>query len=486
MSVPVQVERLPLRIQPDARRVLSRFFATDDDKARRRIARVLTLPNDAVENIVLELLHEYVVDHYDIAATWLEHFDRVRPLVPQGYAELSSTRQMLIGAYFTMDYALEAAAIFNPSIVAALDQTGMPPGATRFAMSLRDVGEGHISSIVMRYGIVDSRNNITLNEPPPIRRALTPEVDPEFSTKMIRSTLRDLGALGRIEDMVLNRAGETASPAEIRSQLEAVRAEASSPAQWQRARDNLLSFVESNYSFKVPEGADLSEMVLFPVSQNESRGMEDLRLVRFTEDDGSVVILGTYSAFNGFAVFPTMLVLPTPKRLQSHSMSGQYARNKGMAIFPRKINGRYIMSGRLDGENLFILESENLLVWNAGRLSQRPKHWWQFSVIGNCGSPIETPEGWLMLTHGVGPMRQYCIGAVLLDLEDPARVIGELEEPLISPAEDERVGYVPNVVYTCGSLLHNNVLIIPYAVSDVITKFARVDLEELLSALRRH
>ena len=167
-------------------------------------------------------------------------------------------------------------------------------------------------------------------------------------------------------------------------------------------------------------------------------------------------------------------------------MSGVYARNKGMAIFPRRINGRYVMSGRLDGENLYILESENLVVWNEGRLSQEPKYWWQFSVIGNCGSPIETEYGWLMLTHGVGPMRQYCIGAVLLDLEDPTQVIGELEEPLIAPAEDERVGYVPNVVYTCGMMLHNGSLIIPYAVSDTITKFARVNLEELLAALRRH
>ena len=482
----VQLRRLPLRIKPDARRVLSRFFWADDEKARRRITRVMTLPDDVVENIVLELLNQYVVDHYDIAATWLEHFHRVEALIPAECNGLSPTRQMLIGAYFTMDYAIEAAALFNPSIVQALDQHGVPPGATRFAMSLRAVGEGHISSITMRYGMVDSRNNITLTEPPLIRSALTPEVDPEFSTTMVRQTLRDLGALGRIEDLVLGRAGDTATPAEIRGLLENVRSEAYSPAQWQRARDNLLSFMESNYSFKVPEGADLSEMVLFPVSQNDSRGIEDLRLVRFTDDDGSVVVFGTYSAFNGFTVFPTMLVLRDPKRLQSHTMSGRYARNKGMAIFPRKIRGRYVMSGRLDGENLFILESDNLLVWNEARMSQQPTSWWQFSAIGNCGSPVETEEGWLMLTHGIGPMRQYCIGAVLLDLDDPARVIGELEEPLISPAEDERVGYVPNVVYTCGCMLHNGCLIIPYAVSDIITKFALVDLEELLSALRRH
>ena len=426
-----------------------------------------------------------MVGHYDIAATWLEHFERVKTLLPKGCGPLTSQRQMLIGAYFTMDYALEAVALFNPSIVRALDQTGVPPGATRFMMSLRAVGEGHVSSIVMRNGVIDSAGNITLDEPTLASRALAREPNPEFSTDMIRRTLRDLGALGRIEEQVLSALGETASPGELRTALHRVRKNTSSTVQWQRARDNIVSFVESNYSLRAPEGTDLSELVIFPVSQNESRGIEDLRLVRFTDDDGSTTIFGTYTAFNGYAIFPTLLVIRDARRVQSHTMSGVYARNKGMAIFPRRINGHYVMSGRLDGENLYILESENLVVWNEGRLSQEPKHWWQFSVIGNCGSPIETKEGWLMLTHGVGPMRQYCIGAVLLDLENPARVIGELEEPLIAPAEDERVGYVPNVVYTCGMMQHNGSLIIPYAVSDTITKFARVNLEELLSALRR-
>ena len=486
MSISLQVDRLPVRIEPDASRVLSRFFWADEEKTRRRIARVMTLSERAVESIVLDMLQLYVEGHYDIAATWLEHFERVEALVPTGDGSLSTQRQMLIGAYFTMDYALEAVALFNPSIVEALNQEDLEPGAKRFTMSLRAVGEGHLSSIVMRNGVVDSAGNIILNKPALASRALSKEPNPQFSTDMIKRTLRDLGAFGRIEEQVLNRIGITASPEEIRAELELVRGSVSSSAQWLRARDNLLSFMESNYCLRAPEGTDLSELVIFPVSQNESRGIEDLRLVRFTDDDGTTTIIGTYTAFNGYSIFPTLLMIRDARRVQSYSMSGVYARNKGMAIFPRRINGHYVMSGRLDGENLYILQSENLVVWNEGRLSQEPKHWWQFSVIGNCGSPIETNEGWLMLTHGVGPMRQYCIGAVLLDLEDPARVIGELEDPLIAPAEDERVGYVPNVVYTCGMMLHNGTLIIPYAVSDVITKFARVNLDELLAALRRH
>lgn len=484
MPVPVQVQRLQLRIEPDPRRVISRFFSADELQTRRRIARVVALSEEAVDSILSELISQYSGGHNDISSVWQEHFQRVEVMLPEDCPPLSPTRQQLIGAYFTMDFALEAAALFNPSIVEMLDQHGLQPGSTRFALSLRAVGEGHLSSVVMRTGVIDSSNNITLTEPATTRRALKEEVNPEFKTRLIRNTLQEMGLLGRLENVVLSKAGKTVSLAEINAVLESVRPYADSPSDWQQARDNLVALMESNYRLQVPEGADLSELVLFPVSQNESRGIEDLRLVKLTDDDGSTTICGTYTAFNGYTIFPTMLVIRGNRVVQSHTMSGRHARNKGMALFPRRIKGRYVMSGRLDGENLYILESDNPLVWNEGRLSQEPKYWWQFSVIGNCGSPIETSEGWLMLTHGVGPMRQYCIGAMLLDLEDPARVIGQLEEPLIAPAEDERVGYVPNVVYTCGSMVHNDSLIIPYAVSDVITKFARVDLDELLSALR--
>lgn len=486
MSDRVHVERLPIRIEPDPSRVLSRFFAADELQTRSRIACVLSLSDQAVESIMSGLKNQYTSDHADMPTVWLDHFHRVESMLPQDCPPLTPARQQLIGAYFTMDYALEAAALFNPSIVEALDQTGLGLGSTRFAMSLRAVGEGHLSSVVFRNGVIDAKGDITLESPGKTRRALAEEVNPEFKTRAIRNTLQEMGLLGRFENMVLTAAGETVSLGEINTLLEGLRPHAQSQSDWQQTRDNLISFMQLNHKLQVPLGADLSELVIFPVSENESRGIEDLRLVNFTEDDGSSTICGTYTAFNGYTIFPTMLVIRESGAVQSHTISGRQAKNKGMALFPRKIKGQYVMSGRLDGRNLYILESDNPLVWNEGRLSQEPKYWWQFSVIGNCGSPIETKEGWLMLTHGVGPMRQYCIGAVLLDLDDPARVVGELQEPLISPAEDERIGYVPNVVYTCGAMIHNCSLIIPYAVSDVITKFARVDVEELLSALRPH
>lgn len=484
MSVPVQIDRLQVRIEPDPRRVLSRFFPTDEKRTRERIARVVALSEDSVEHILSRLFQQYTATHHEIKSIWLEHFYRVEPMLPEGCQPLSLAHKQLIGAYFTMDYALEAVALFNPSIVEDLDQSGLEPGATRFVLTLRAVGEGHVSSIVARTGIIDSHNNIALDEPASTRRALTENVNPHVDKLLISRTLRDLGALGPFEELLLERLGEKTSPDEIRTELERMRGDAASPAQWQRARDNLLSLIESNHTLQIPEGAELSELVIFPVTENESRGIEDLRLVKFIDDDGSSMLFGTYSAFNGHTVFPTLLVVDRNMNVQTHTMSGRYARNKGMAIFPRRINGRFVMSGRLDGENLYILESDSPLVWIEGCMSQQPKYWWQFSAIGNCGSPIETEEGWLMLIHGVGPMRQYCIGAVLLDLENPTRVIGELKEPLIEPEEDERIGYVPNVVYTCGSMIHNGSLIIPYGVSDIVTKFVRVDLEGLLSALR--
>ena len=247
----------------------------------------------------------------------------------------------------------------------------------------------------------------------------------------------------------------------------------------------MFCVARSNHKVIIPEDAEASEIVIFPMSENESRGIEDLRLVRFTDEDGSVRYYGTYTAFNGYKTFPTVLETHDFRTLEIHTMNGRRAMNKGMALFPRKICGKYTMSGRLDGENLYILESDNVLVWNHGKMTEKPKYWWEMVIIGNCGSPLETDEGWLLLTHGVGPMRQYFIGATLLDLEDPYRTIGRMKEPLIVPTGEERIGYVPNVVYTCGAMIHGGQLIIPYAMSDMATTFASVSLSDLVDLLKR-
>jgi predicted GH43/DUF377 family glycosyl hydrolase len=464
--------------------MITRFFAADEEANRGRIERVLSLPAVEAREILADLKGRYGVLHPDIDETWMESFERVAALVPPG-AAMDDELRMLIGAYFTMEYAVEAAALFNPSIVPAINQTGLPPGCTRFLMSLRATGEGHLSSIVFRVGVIDAQNHITMEDTAPSIRPLKPLTNAEFDTRFLRNALADLGALGPFECVVLDKLGESFSIGELEQVLLDLRSSAPSPAGFEQTQRNMLTFARSNYRIPIPRDIHPSEIVIFPISEKESRGIEDVRLVRFTDDDGAVTIYGTYTAYNGISGFPSLFVSNDLKTIASHTMAGKFVKNKGMALFPRRINGNYVMSGRLDGVNRYILESDNVLIWNQGRPSETPKYWWEFSIIGNCGSPVETPEGWLMLTHGVGPMRQYAIAATLLDLENPAKVIGRSAEPIIVPAEDERVGYVPNVVYTCGAMLHNDSLIIPYAMGDVTTTFASVQVDELIASLKR-
>jgi predicted GH43/DUF377 family glycosyl hydrolase len=464
--------------------MITRFFGSDDEANRGRIERVLTLPAAEAQQVLSDLKGRYGVRHPDIEDIWMESFERVAAVVPPGVA-VDDKRRMLIGAYFTMEYAVEAAALFNPSIVATINQMGLPPKCTRFLMSLRATGEGHLSSIVFRVGVIDADNRITMENTAPNVRALRSVPNAEFETGILRNALADLGALGPFECVVLDKLGETFSMGELEQVLADLRSSAPSPAGFEQTQRNMLTFAQSNYRIPIPHDLHPSAIVIFPISEKESRGIEDVRLVRFTEDNGAGTIYGTYTAYNGISGFPSLFISNDLKTIASHTMSGKFVKNKGMALFPRRMNGNYVMSGRLDGVNRYILESDNVLVWNRGRQSETPKYWWEFSIIGNCGSPVETPEGWLMLTHGVGPMRQYAIAATLLDLENPAKVIGRSTEPIIVPAEDERVGYVPNVVYTCGAMLHNDALIIPYATGDVTTTFACLQVDELIASLKR-
>jgi len=485
---PVEVTRLPHRIEPDASRVIPRFFGADDAKTRRRIARVLTLDRDEVSRLLGYLKHDYEDQHTDIEDVWRKHFARVESFLPDNLDvgnDLDENHKLLIGAYFTMEYSIESAALFNPSMAAARDQSGLPQGSTRFIMSLRATGEGHVSSIVFRRGVVDKNNNIIVESNTPVSRPLETVPDPNFETAHFRQTLIDIGAFTTQQDRVLDRLGDEFTTYQLEVELERERASATSPSAFEECAENMLTLARSNYKYVIPDDVFPSEIVIFPSSENESRGIEDVRLVRFEEDDGSVVMYGTYTAYNGFAIFPTLLESDDLNTVEIHTMAGRYARNKGMALFPRKIGGKYAMSGRLDGENLYILESDNVRVWNEGRLAQTPKYWWEYSIIGNCGSPMETEDGWLLLTHGVGPMRQYCIGAALLDLDQPWKVIGQTREPLIMPTGEERIGYVPNVVYSCGGMIHGDKLIIPYAASDTLTTFASVTLPELLAVLKK-
>lgn len=482
---PVPITRLPERLTPDPSRVILRFFGSADSaRTRRTIERVLTLADDQVSGILDKLRKDFEPQHRNIAEIWAEHFERVQSHVPDS-GSLSEQQQLLIGAYFTMQYAIEAAALFNPSMVPAIDQENLPPGATRFTMSLRATGEGHVSSIVFRRGVIDADNRVHIEPASPYSRPLPVVEDRLYENEECRRTLIEIDAYSELADRVLAQLPGEFTIQQLSDVLEHVRCRLGDPATMQRTADNLLSLARANYELQFPEDAALSECVIFPNSEAESQGIEDCRLVRFTNDDGSVRYYGTYTAFNGTRIMPLLFeVYEKRLRLRVCTLGGVYAQNKGMALFPRKVGGQYMMSGRLDGENLFILHSDSIRIWNHGKLVQEPKYWWQMSIIGNCGPPMETEEGWLLLTHGVGPMRQYCIGATLLDLDDPTKIIGQTQDPLIVPIGEERIGYVPNVVYSCGGMIHNDVLIIPYAMSDVITTFATVPLPDLLDYIK--
>ncbi len=415
----MNVEKTRLLLRPDPEKVLLRYFEPSSENQRLNIIkRIMNLSEAEAFAEYEKISRDFSSRHRDTSQFFSNRFNRLKEYIPGGIG-LSSTKRMLIGASFSMEYSLESTALFNPSIIWHPDQSDLSAGSKRFIVSLRSVGEGHISSIVFREGILDNKNNLSLEEP------------------------------GR----------HVSSPGEV----------ISSPG----------SEYEIIYSKEIP----LSERIIFPYSPAESNGVEDARFVQFYDESGTMRYYATYTAYDGKKIQSQLLETVDFLRFKVSKFSGPEVKNKGMALFPRKVNGKYVMLSRQDNENNFIMYSDDLYFWNSKQLLCEPSFSWELVQIGNCGSPIETQLGWLVLTHGVGPVRTYSIGAMLLDLNDPGRVIGRLKEPLISADEDEREGYVPNVVYTCGSIVKNDELIIPYAVSDYAGSFAKVKLAELLNEL---
>ena len=478
------VTRLPIRLDPDPRRVITRLFSPGDPQRIRRIIRhVLAMTSDEQERLMQRLREDFGARHPDPGEALEANYAAVRSYVDDE-ARLGALQRQLIGAYFTMEYAIESAALFNPSMVPAADQTDVPPGSTRFLISLRATGEGHLSSIVFRRGLIDADGTLHIDPASPHSRSLKVVADQVYDKETFLLKLIETGGYTDLADTVLDRLGASFALHELIDALERLRHLCEGPASLDATADRMLTLARSNYELEIPGGVDPSEFVIFPHSDSERRGIEDLRLVRFTDDDGSQRYYGTYTAYNGERILPQMLELPDPRTVRVHTLGGAAAQNKGMALFPRKLDGRYVMVSRLDNENLYLMTSDNVRFWNEAEVLQRPRFAWELVQIGNCGSPIETDAGWLLLTHGVGPMRQYGIGATLLDRDDPSRILGQTAEPLMMPLGEERAGYVPNVVYSCGAMAHNGTLIIPYAMSDMSTSFATVRLAELLAALR--
>lgn len=479
----VRVTRLPIQLMPDPRRIITRLFVPgEENRIKDILERLFAIPEPEIETLLDNLNQQFRPSHPDIGEVFLEHFEVVKHHISTS-DPISDSRRRFIGACFTMDYAIESAALFNPSMVPAMDQTGLPPGAVRFLMSLRATGEGHISSIVFRRGVVDADGRVRVDPPGQHSRTLNAVLPGDFEKEAFIRNLRSLGAWNDHTQSTMAHLGDRFTRAQISNAIDAVRSKADVSGTAEESIDALLALTRANYELHPTPGADISELVLFPFSDNERHGIEDMRLVRFIDDDGSARYYGTYTAYNGFRIFPQLLNYAAGGSIAIHMLSGSCAKNKGMALFPRRIGGKYAMAARLDNENLYYMESDDVLWWDNAERIQTPKFPWELIQIGNCGSPIETDAGWLLLTHGVGPMRQYCIGATLLDHDDPRRVIGRTKEPLLIPIGPERFGYVPNVVYSCGGMIHAGVLVLPYAMSDLATSIAVIDLNELLQTL---
>ncbi len=483
----VAVTRSHVRLLPDPRRLIAKPYLPIDPspaegraRLERLLDRILAVTSDEASSILAEVRASFGERHLDLDEILLQGFSQVAHLIPDA-ASLSADWQRAIGAYFMHEYSLEGAALTNPSIVAAPDQTGVPDGSLRVVVSLRAIGEGHISSIEFRTGLVTSAGDIDLA---PAGSPVTGvRQSPTFDKAVFTSKLAEMAVADGLVTQAVGRLDDRFTMTDLDRVLADLDRQSASSSSVQRAIQGMRWLATSNYRVTFPPDSELSQRVLFPAGPSESQGMEDARLVRFVEQDGSVVYYATYTAFDGFGILPQLIETAGFEDFRISTLNGQAARNKGMALFPRRIAGRYAALGRCDGESNFLMLSDHLRFWHEAEQIQTPARPWELMVIGNAGAPIETEAGWLVVTHGVGPMRRYVLGAILLDIDDPRRVIGQLREPLLEPDEHERHGYVPNVVYSCGSLLHGDHLVIAYGASDTSTSFATARIDELLAQL---
>ena len=430
MSQATFLNRQALYLRPDPARVIVRPFKpateprdlnpTDKTRANHIVDRVLALDSKAAASQLADVLENFQGRHRNLLETFEARADEMEEAFT-AHGTFSKVQRQLIGAYFLNEYSFEASALFNPSIVPHPDQSDAPKGGLRIILSLRAIGEGHVSSLTFRAGTIAADGSLAVD--PTARLASSPRICHR-------------GPEGDYVELI----------------------------------------------FKPEE--DLSERVIFPVTESQSNGIEDARFVEFS-DDGRKTYYATYTAYNGRAIRSELIETSDFMSFRLAPLRGAAARNKGMALFPRKIGGRYAMIARQDNENLYLIYSDDLYTWDGGQAVLKPEFPWEFVQIGNCGSPIELDEGWLLLTHGVGPVRKYSIGAALLDKSDPSRVLARSREPLVRPEPSEREGYVPNVVYTCGAMRHNDTIILPYAVSDTFSSFATIRISALLEAMKR-
>lgn len=483
----ILLERGSTVLRPDPSRVIAKLFlpgqelvASGVSRADAVIARALAIDEDEVQVVLADVVARFGGRHHNLAGMLDDHAAMIVHRIPDA-AALSVARRRLIGAYCTQEYAVEAAALFNPSMVPHPDQTGVAEGELRFAMSVRAVGEGHVSSIEFRTGVISGRD-VRVDDPG--RCLATGRVTPTvLSREYLRDALAPYVPDPNVADPVLRLLRSHFSVTRVEAAVAGARDGGFVGAESDAVVERIREVARGHYRLVFPAASPLAERVVYPTGDAERQGMEDARFTPFVNDDGSRTYLGTYTAFDGREISPRLIRTEDFTTFEISELIGPAAKNKGMALFPRRVEGRYLALSRWDRESITLATSADTHHWDKGPVVQGPGRPWELIQLGNCGPPIETEAGWLVLTHGVGPVRTYGIGAVLLDRDDPSRLLGALREPLLTANDEERDGYVPNVVYSCGALVHGDRLVLPYGCSDSSIRFATADLGALLDQL---
>ncbi|ASZ12424.1 glycoside hydrolase family 130 protein [Chitinophaga pendula] len=481
------IERQTTKINPDLKRVVARFFFNGEARAKSIIQRVAGMTDAEVDVTITPILREFSKRHRNITRIFERHCERLKHLFSSlqlDYDKMEYKKRLLIGSYSTNEYSIESAAFFNPSLIEDVDQSGLEEGEKRVILSFRAVGEGHISSIAFRRGLINRNNEISLV---PAGNYVDEAAIIRNSTYEKRSFFQNAVSI-KLPDPVMQEVqgslGDSFEYLALKKVIREMQQRYQVDHLLKKALERLLWLADSYYELNFSLDTDISDRVIFPYSEAESRGIEDARFVKYSDENGDITYYATYTAFDGITIQPKLLQTKDFYNFKVLPLYGEGAQNKNLALFPRKIDGKYVMISRIDGINNYIMYSDKINIWEDPQILQTPKYPWEFVQIGNCGSPIETAEGWLLITHGVGPMRTYCLGASLFDLDNPQVEIGRLREPLLIPNKDEREGYVPNVLYSCGSMIHNEELIIPYGLSDYASSFATVSLEKLLKRIK--
>ena len=483
----LNMSRPELSIRPDPRRVVARPFipgfvgtldALGGSRVDQIVERILGLPHNEVADELARTRELFGHRHRDLEERWEANFVEALPHSPR-LLSVTGDLRLLIGAYFTQEYSFEAAALCNPSIVA--DPTWTGNGSLKFIMSARAIGEGHISSIEFRTGTVTDAGDVVFEEVGSLVATGT-RTSVVYQKLSFLARLVELGADPNIADEILGQLPDRFTANDLAMELPNLDAPASYRASAFETIRLIHWLASSNYRLEFVNGP-LSERLIFPAGPSDSHGMEDARFVRFVDDDGSSTYYATYTAYDGFQILPQLIETSDFLAFDITTMSGLSARNKGLALFPVKIDGSYAALSRHDRERLYLSYTDDIRIWDASELIYEPRAPWEVVQIGNCGSPIETEEGWLVITHGVGPMRRYCLGAMVLDRKDPSQVLGRLPRPLLEPGESERDGYVPNVVYSCGGLVHGENLVLPYGVADHSIGIAIIPVRSLMEEM---